>query len=210
MQEHTEPRGPLRTSQELILASRSPRRQALLASLGLHFQVRPSPQPEPKPKPGQDPTVYCQQMARLKAESAADKQNRGLILAADTIVVLEEEILGKPQDLFQALDMLCRLNGVQHRVITGCFLQDTISGAQKDFAVTTWVGLGPVSEAVLQGYVHTQQPLDKAGGYGIQELGGALVSSIQGSYSNVVGLPMHEVLNALLELDALHLEVDSQ
>lgn len=209
MQDYSEVPGPFRNKKDIILASRSPRRQRLLASLGLHFRVQPCLEPEPEPSPGSDPAEYCQQMARFKTDSVAGKQTKGLILTADTIVVWEGEILGKPTDYSQALQILRRLNGAIHRVITGCCLLDTLSGEQKCFAVSSEVGIGPVQDEILQGYVYSQKSLDKAGGYGIQDLGGALIRSIQGSYSNVVGLPMYEVLQALLELNALHLEKDS-
>ncbi|MFP4392564.1 MAG: Maf family protein [Desulfohalobiaceae bacterium] len=206
MHDYSEAQGPFRNSKELILASKSPRRQRLLASLGLHFRVQPSLTQEPKPASGKDPERYCRDMARFKATSAAGKQTKGVVLAADTIVVLKGEILGKPADSLQALQILRRLNGTMHEVITGCFLQDTFTGQEKEFSVVTRVNMGQIQDDVLQGYIWSQKPLDKAGSYGIQDLGGALINSIQGSYSNVVGLPMHEVLQALLELDALQLE----
>lgn len=206
MQDLNESQGPFRNRKDIILASGSPRRQRLLASLGVHFLVQPSSEQEPEPLPEQDPAEYSQKMARLKAASAAGKQKKAVILAADTIVILEGKILGKPVDFSQALEILRRLNGAIHQVITGCCLLDTISGQEKVFAVSSKVAMGHVQDEILQGYVWSQKPLDKAGSYGIQDLGGALIRSIQGSYSNVVGLPMHEVLEALLELEALHLE----
>lgn len=200
--------GPFYNSKELILASKSPRRQRLLASLGAHFRVLPSRSKEPGPESGQTPQEYCLEMARLKARSVKDVQIRGVILAADTIVVLGQEILGKPLDSFQALQTLRRLSGVSHEVLTACCFLESVSGLEKTFVVSTQVNMAPMQDEVLQCYVSRLKPLDKAGSYGIQDIGGALVQSIQGSYTNVVGLPLYETLQALLELGALTLEKD--
>ncbi len=198
--------GPFRNSKELILASKSPRRQRLLASLGLHFRVQPGKECETPPYPGQSPEDYCRKMARTKACSAYTGQGRGLILAADTIVISGQQILGKPENSELALQTLRSLNGTTHEVLTGCCLLEQASGLKKIFVVSTLVTMARHQDSILRAYVQTKEPLDKAGSYAIQGVGGFLVQSIQGSYTNVVGLPLNEVLQSLLDCQAIQLK----
>jgi septum formation protein len=199
--------GPFRPCKPLILASASPRRQALLAQLGLHFQVQPSTLSEPPPDPGETALNYVQRMAWHKAKDAGAKKKPGVILTADTVVALGKEILGKPDSFAQALAMLSRLNGCTHFVHTGCCLFDQ-QGTHPDleFAVSTQVTFFRHTQDILAAYVRTGEPIGKAGSYAIQGIGAFLVSHIYGSYTNVVGLPLSETVSALLKTQAICLE----
>ena len=195
--------GPLRTNKNLILASASPRRQHLLAGLGLHFQVRPSQYTEPPPAKGESPQNYALNMARQKAQDIASHVHSAVILAADTIVVLKNSILGKPRDKHEALSMLTALCGTSHQVITACSLLDRATGQETRYAVCTDVQMPHQDPSLLKAYIETGEPMDKAGSYAIQGSGSFLVSAISGSYTNVVGLPLAETLSALLEFQAV-------
>jgi septum formation protein len=188
----------------LILASASPRRQHLLTSLGLYFEVHPSRLPEPAfSSTGLSVTEYPVSMAEEKAGDVQKRKVRGIILAADTAIHLEGEVLGKPSSPDDALETLLRLGGRTHEVITGCCLLDTDSGRKETFFAVTQVTLASYPEAVLRAYIASGEPADKAGSYAIQGIGSFLVSSIHGSFSNVVGLPLPETVQALLALEAI-------
>lgn len=186
-----------RTLTPLILASGSPRRKELLAGLGLDFYVHPALAPEPAFIPGTDPEAFALGAAQAKAREVAAHQPEAVVLAADTIVVLGGDVLGKPVDSREALAMLERLAGRKHVVITGCCLLDTNNDAKQHFAVRTTVWMQNFGPEVLAAYVATGEPMDKAGAYGIQERAACLVERIQGSYTNVVGLPLAEVVEVL-------------
>lgn len=195
--------GPFRVRRPLVLASASPRRQALLAGQGLHFEVVPSPVKEPAPEPGEAPADYAARMARIKGADIAARHPDKVVLSADTIVVRGSSILGKPQDRREAVDMLSSLSGDWHEVITGfCVLcgRDALTVCR---TVTTRVHMAANSPEMLAAYVATGEPMDKAGAYGIQGIGAFLVDEVQGSYTNVVGLPLRSVLNILLEIGAV-------
>ena len=195
--------GPFRARRPLVLASASPRRQALLAGQGLHFEVVPSAVKEPAPEPGEAPADYAARMARIKGADIAARHPDKVVLSADTIVVRETSILGKPQDRREAVDMLSSLSGGWHEVITGfCVLceRDALTVCR---TVTTRVHMAANSPEMLAAYVATGEPMDKAGAYGIQGIGAFLVDEVQGSYTNVVGLPLRSVLNILLEIEAI-------
>ncbi|MCB9763443.1 MAG: septum formation inhibitor Maf [Alphaproteobacteria bacterium] len=177
----------------LTLASGSPRRRLLLGQLGYALRVAPADIDE-TPRPGEGPVDFALRMAREKAAAGA---HPGLVLAADTVVHLDGHILGKPADAAEARAMLRMLSGRAHEVTTGVCVQD--GDRRWVDAVTTEVTFRPLSEAEVSGYVATGEPFDKAGGYGIQGIGGFLVSHIRGSYTNVVGLPLAEVLDALAD-----------
>ncbi len=195
--------GPFRASLPLVLASGSPRRQALLCTMGLHFEVIPSTVAEPGPEPDEDPSRYACRMACLKGQEIADRHPDSVILAADTIVVRDRAVLGKPRDARDALDTLLSLTGREHRVITGICLLHKRRKTTLSQAVSTTVTMPEQDRETLKAYVATGEPMDKAGSYGIQGVGGFLVSTITGSYSNVVGLPVHETLGMLRELGAI-------
>lgn len=174
----------------LILASASPRRQELLAQLGVHFAVDPADIDE-SAQPGEAPQDYVVRMAREKAMAVqARRGSAEPVLAADTTVVIDDDILGKPADHFSGLGMLARLSGRTHSVITAVCLVHAEDCAE--VAVETHVSFINLTRELCERYLATDEPWDKAGGYGIQGLGGALVQRIEGSYSNVVGLPLAE------------------
>lgn len=203
----TPPAGPgaYRTLSALVLGSSSPRRRELLGSLGLEFEVCPSNAPEPPPHPGEEPEAYARRMARQKTMDVAALYPEATVLGADTIVVLpgaqgkDALVLGKPADEADALDMLGRLSGREHLVITGCCLALPGRPEPLCFAVSTKVFMRASSREELAAYIATGEPADKAGAYAIQGLGGFLVERVEGSYTNVVGLPVTECAAALLE-----------
>lgn len=181
--------------QPLILASASPRRRALLADLGLAFSVRPADIPE-QPEAGESPAVFAARLAGEKARAVARLHPDTWILAADTVVAIDEVILGKPADPAEAEQMLTALNDRWHTVWTGFCLLNGPHEERK--AVATEVLFADAGPAVRRAYVATGEPLDKAGAYGIQGMGGALIREIRGSHSNVIGLPLAEVVGRLL------------
>lgn len=184
----------------LILASASPRRRELVALLGVPFQVDPADIDE-EPPDGHTPEEVARRLAREKAQAVARRRRYGIVLGADTIVVLEGEILGKPRDTEDALAMLRRLNGNEHQVLTGVALLDVADGTvvrEQVDVVCTRVWFRQVSEEHLRRYVNTGEPMDKAGAYGAQGYGSTLIERIEGCYFNVVGLPVSRVC-AMLE-----------
>lgn len=184
------------TAPPLVLASASPRRAALLSSLGLEFEVRPADLPE-EVAPGEGPEEHAERLAREKAARVRDERPDALVVGADTVVVLDGRILGKPADEAEAEAMLLALSGRSHDVVSGVAL--AVPGHGVSSAVSRTVvefrALG-AREASL--YAASGEPLDKAGGYGIQGLGASLVRRIEGDYYTVVGLPVGALL-ALLE-----------
>lgn len=191
----------------LVLASASPRRQAFLRDLGLKFAVAPAMGREPLPLLGEDPDAYALRTACHKARAAltavGSSQPAPFLLAADTIVVLEGEILGKPLSPDHALTMLSRLSGRTHTVITACCLLAGDTGETVCFSEQARVTFAPWPTSLLQAYVATGDPMDKAGGYGIQGKGSFLAERIEGSWSTVVGLPVNRVVSVLLEQGAI-------
>lgn len=170
----------------LLLASGSPRRRALLAELGWNFECR-SPDVDESPLSGEAPEALCERLARLKAESL-DAREGVLVLAADTIVVVDGRILGKPADLEEGRKMLARLQGREHEVLTGLALRwagRTVSAVER-----TTVRFRHLSAGEIAAYIATGEGTDKAGSYAIQGKGALLVSAIDGDYFNVVGLPL--------------------
>jgi len=176
---------------ELILASASPRRRDLLDQLGVQYRCEPADIDESVVS-GENPTDYVERMAKTKAQVVARSYScaNTLVLAADTSVVIDDDILGKPRDHFDGLAMLARLSGRTHTVMTAiCIWSVDEVHVER---VNTQVTFAALDRATCEAYLATDEPWDKAGGYGIQGLGGALVSRIEGSYSNVVGLPLCE------------------
>jgi septum formation protein len=181
----------------LVLASRSPRRQALLERLGLSFEVRPSPAEEVWPD-GLAPAEGAERLAHEKAEPVAAEAPDALTLGADTVVVLGGAVLGKPANPDEARAMLRRLSGATHTVYTGIALLHPSSGRAVTAHEATAVTFAPLTEDEVARYVATGSPLDKAGAYGIQDDHGALfVARIEGDYYNVVGLPLHRLYRVL-------------
>ncbi|MCH9649224.1 MAG: Maf family protein [Deltaproteobacteria bacterium] len=171
----------------LILASGSPRRRDALVGLGLTFTVR-SVEIDESPLPGEDPTIYVLRLARAKAHEQAHEGE--LVLAADTIVSLEGDLLGKPGSSEEAKDMLRRLSGRQHSVATGIALYEPATGRTESAVETSQVRFATMSEEEISWYVDTGEPMDKAGSYAIQGFGALFVKAIEGNYSNIVGLPL--------------------
>ncbi|MBC8207682.1 MAG: septum formation inhibitor Maf [Desulfobulbaceae bacterium] len=184
------------TQKSLILASASPRRQQFLTELGLEYQVQAAEINE-TPHSGELPLDFVRRMAREKAMVVAESFPQHWIAAADTIVVLEGEILGKPASAHGAQEMLMRLSGREHVVLTGFSLVAKNWGVAEVSSVATRVVFQPFSAREAQAYVATGEPMDKAGSYGIQGLGAFLVKELRGSYTNVVGLPLVEFLHLL-------------
>jgi len=174
----------------IILASASPRRRELLAMLGIPVEVRPSAVPEER-RPGEEPRAYAERLAREKALSIPGK----LVLGADTIVLVDDEVLEKPRDEADALRMLRRLQGRSHRVISSVAL--AADGRVSLATDVTIVTFRPCSDDFLQAYIATGEPMDKAGAYGIQGYGAALVERIDGDFFGVMGLPLRLVLELL-------------
>jgi septum formation protein len=191
---------------QLILASGSPRRRRFLEGLGLDFVVVVADVAEIHLK-GELPADFVRRLAKDKAAAVGVDHPEAWVIGADTVVVLDNEILGKPRDPDDALAMLTELAGHTHEVWTGF----TICRGNSEVAsraVRTEVKFVEASPDVLASYVATGEPLDKAGAYGIQGQGGVLVERIDGSYSNVVGLPLAELVEELLRLAVIAPESD--
>lgn len=180
----------------LILASASPRRAQLLKLLSVPFNALPSEAEEVAPE-HLSPLEVCQLNAHRKARAVAKKIPDALVLGADTLVFLDNAILGKPRDLADAHRMLLRLQGGTHQVVTGVSLIHLRGHREKIFAVSTDVLFHPMNEQQVRDYLAKINPLDKAGAYAIQEFGELLISEISGSYSNVVGLPVERLRSEL-------------
>jgi septum formation protein len=183
----------------LVLASASPRRREILQKLGLTFSVRSADIDESR-RPGEEPLAYVSRLAREKAHAVArllDGRGDVALLAADTTVVIDEQVLEKPRDRADSERMLRALRGRTHRVHTGVCLLLWPQATARELAVTTEVQFRAFDDSTLHGYVASGEGMDKAGSYGIQELGQALVASIHGSYTNVVGLPAAETVELL-------------
>jgi len=187
---------------QLILASQSPRRHYLLEQAGLDFTVVPSDFDEDSVKLS-EPADYVKILAQKKAETVARQYPDSWVIGADTIVTIDNTVLGKPNHVDDARQMLKRLSGQTHLVWTGyaiiCWRREVRISA----AVQTDVQFKVLSEEEIEWYVQTDEPFDKAGAYAIQGLGTFLVRSINGSYSNVVGLPVCEVIETLIEKGAV-------
>jgi septum formation protein len=181
----------MKMNQPVILASASPRRRELLASLGIDFSVV-VPEIDEIPITGEIPRKFAERLAEEKARAV---EGEGIIIAADTIVVQNEMILGKPTDAAHACEMLNALSGSTHEVITGVCVKS--SSHTVVFSVGTEVAFRVLEENEINEYVETGDTMDKAGAYAIQEGAAHMVRAINGSYTNVVGLPLcklHEVL----------------
>jgi septum formation protein len=200
----------------IVLASASPRRSEILSTLGIPHRVSPADVDE-TPFPAEDPVAHVERLARAKAEAVAARHPEEWVLAGDTVVVVDGEVLGKPLGAAEAVTMLLRLQGRGHQVASGLALVvpserravasaslsvgSPASGSHRVLSGVeiTRVRFRSFDRAMAEGYAATGEPLDKAGAYGIQGLGSILVEGIQGDYSNVVGLPV-PLLVRLLEM----------
>ncbi|WP_018174540.1 MULTISPECIES: nucleoside triphosphate pyrophosphatase [unclassified Thioalkalivibrio] len=183
----------------LLLASASPRRRELLEQVQLVFEVAPMDVDE-TPLPGESPEALVERLAIAKAEAALERGIPGQwVLAADTVVALGDEALGKPVDFADAESMLQRLSGGEHRVVSGMALCRP-GESMRACTVTTRVRMRPLTPSDIERYWATGEPLGKAGAYAIQGRGAAFVEWIAGSYTNVVGLPLFELEQWLAEI----------
>ncbi|CAH0119131.1 dTTP/UTP pyrophosphatase [Paenibacillus sp. CECT 9249] len=176
----------------LILASSSPRRQELIRSLGLPFEIVASDVDESTP-PDWTPAHTVEQLALRKAQAVSERlapPNESIVIGADTVVVLDDEVLGKPKDREDAASMLRRLQGRSHQVFTGVACIDMRTGRTEASHRMTHVRMKPLTERQIAAYAASGEPDDKAGAYAIQGLGATIVESIEGCYFNVVGLPL--------------------
>lgn len=187
---------------EIVLASASPRRAELLESAGIRFAVVPGHIDE-TPYPDEQPVEHVLRLAREKAAEVAHREGGRYFIGADTIVVCAGEIMGKPRDDEDAVRMLRALSGRAHQVVTGFAVLDEVAERCISQAVSTDVIFTELTDAEIAAYVATGCPRDKAGAYAIQGGAAYMVARISGSYTNVVGLPLCEVVAALRELGAL-------
>ncbi len=181
----------------LILASASPRRAELLAAAGFRFEVLP-PEIDERPRPGETPEAFVERAAREKAACVECRDPGTVVLAADTVVLVDGTILGKPSSDDEAMDMLKRLSGRPHEVLTGVAVRTadrTLTAVER-----TTVHFLPLTEEEVAWYVASGEPRDKAGAYAVQGLASRFVDRIEGSYANVVGLPVATVYRLLRAL----------
>ena len=177
---------------KLVLASSSPRRAAYLKELGIPFR-RIAPDVDETRLPGESPRRYVRRIALDKAKAVMSRHPNAWVLAADTTVVVDDAVLGKPGGAAEARRMLRRLSGRAHRVVSGIALGRAVPPRLTTAVSSTRVTLRPLSDAEIRWYVDTGEPLDKAGAYGAQGKGGLLVERYEGSFSNVVGLPLEKL-----------------
>lgn len=190
---------PMTTKPHLILASTSPRRSELLRELGVPFVVEGSPATEVKPD-HLSPQEICQINAHRKADAVARQNRNAWVLGADTLVFLGSRIFGKPSDLTEAHAMLVALQGCVHQVITGVCILNLGRNQRHVFAESTAVRFRSLTDRDIASYHALIQPLDKAGAYAIQDHGERIVESIEGSHSNVVGLPVERLRSVFDQL----------
>lgn len=190
----------MREARTIILASASPRRKELLELTGLQFKIDPGDFKE-----DMNLKMSTHELARFlsleKARSVAGKYDDAIIIAADTFVVMKEQILGKPHTIDEARRMLVLLNGATHSVITGFTIIDTDTGKTLSRSVETRVTFRKLTLKEIDAYVKTKEPLDKAGAYAIQGLGSVLVKRIEGDHFNVIGLPLCTLVESLKEFE---------
>ena len=193
---------PVSRKNPLILASLSPRRRDILNQIGIPFQSVGSRTDEAV-QTKMKPTDFACLMATRKAESVKKVHKKRWILAADTLVVINKKMFGKPKDVQECRSMLLDLSGKRHRVITGFCILDPDGNKSHREAVSTRVAVKELSELEIDAYIETAEPFDKAGAYAIQGIGAFMVEGIEGSYSNVVGLPIFEIVRAMIMCGAL-------
>lgn len=186
----------------LILASKSPRRNELLKQVGLDFEVIASGIEENFIE-GESPREHVIRLAEAKALDVGKQYPYCWVIGADTIVYVNGQILGKPKSREEAMDMLKRLNGKEHKVLTSVSVRHLKKGKGECETVETAVRVKSLSPVEMDWYISTGEPFDKAGGYGIQGIGSFMIESINGSYTNVVGLPLCELMQMLIRFEAV-------
>jgi septum formation protein len=196
---------PASMQQDLVLASGSPRRAEILRMLGFEFETVLAPIAEHE-HGADDPAEHVQRLAALKAQAARQVRPRGVLIGADTIVVIDGDRLEKPASAAAALAMQHRLRGRWHTVLTGIALVDATTGAERVGFETTDVHFEAWDDVFLRRYVDTGEGMDKAGGYAIQGLGALLVREIRGCYYNVMGLPVGCFVRLLSALRGVEVE----
>ena len=187
----------------IILASASPRRQELLANLGLPFEIKVSDVDESMDEQ-MSPAQQVEQLAERKATAVAAQLNQGLVIGADTLVVLNQSVLGKPADRQEAIEMIKRLQGRSHEVFTGLAVIDAATGKTVVTHQATAVRFKPMTVEQIERYVDTGEPYDKAGAYAVQGKASIFIDSIRGCYFNVVGLPVAKLAD-VLKLFGVHI-----
>lgn len=191
--------------QRIILGSSSPRRRELLAGCGLQFEIM-SPDIDEQVFAGESAQSLVERLAAEKGSCIAAKVPDAWVLAADTVVVRDNEILGKPADADDAVRMLSSIQGRTHQVWGGLALINIVRRVERVFSYSSQVTIKPLSLPEITAYVKTGEPMDKAGSYAIQGIGAALVTTVEGSYSNVVGLNIAAVLDLLIEHNIIEIE----
>ena len=184
-------------ARQLILASASPRRSEILRGLGLGFEIEPADIDESRLR-DEAAEIYVERVARSKADNR--RRPGTLTIAADTIVVIDDSVLGKPESPEDAKRMLARLAGREHEVLTAVAVLDADSGALRSAVERSKVRIAAMSLSEINWYVATGEPLDKAGAYAIQGLGSLFVESVEGNYTNIVGLPVPTLYRLVAEL----------
>lgn len=188
----------------LVLASTSPRRRMLLDQAGITFDVHP-PQVAETHRPSEAAPDLAARLAKEKAMAVAEQlgsASQRVVLGADTIVVLDDDVLGKPRDATHAMRMLTRLCGRTHRVITAVAVARSDTLSLRELQVESWVAMRRADADEIRAYVATGEPLDKAGAYAVQGEGRRFVTHVEGSETNVIGLPVEETL-ALLRVEGI-------
>lgn len=188
----------------LVLASSSPRRRELLSLLRVPFEIR-APEVDERMRRGESPVRYVRRLAVLKASVATLGTPGSVVIGADTTVVIDGRVIGKPRSESHAMRMLATLEGRTHQVLTGVAVVDSREARPRTrtFVARTSVRFAPMSRAEIRAYVESGEPLDKAGAYAIQGHGAAFVAGVRGSVTNVIGLPLAELRRLLVGLDVL-------
>ncbi|MBN2283066.1 MAG: septum formation inhibitor Maf [Deltaproteobacteria bacterium] len=186
-----------------VLASKSPRRRVLLTEAGFNFSVVP-PSIDESFRPGEIPRDHVLRLSREKARAVAVSYPDNWVLGADTIVMIDGEVLGKPKSPQDARDMLWKLSGREHRVLTGFTLVKECINVVMSEAVESRVLFKTIPDDEIEWYIQTSEPYDKAGGYAVQGMAAFFIREIHGSYTNVVGLPLSEVVESLKRVGAVN------
>ena len=190
------------TSGRFILASASPRRIELLSLLGLRFEIMPS-NVEEKFMKGEAPRAHVLRLSEEKARIAYTLHPEAWVIGADTIVIINGDVLGKPRKPDEAKEMLGKLSGQIHTVFTGFTIARKSAGIVIRDAVESYVRFREIPEDEMAWYIRSQEPYDKAGGYAVQGMGAFFIKEIHGSYTNVMGLPLCEVVDVLKRIGAI-------
>jgi septum formation protein len=185
------------TAPHVILASQSPRRRELLTLVGIPHTVRPADIDEAY-LPGEQPAAHCERLAREKAAVVAQGDADAIVIGSDTIVVVDGDVLGKPRDEAHAAQMLTRLSGRSHVVMTAVAVRR--GGAERSSVEVVGVTFHPLSVRDIHAYIATGEPMDKAGAYGIQGYGATIVERVDGDYFAVMGLPLQRLVRLMAEL----------